>query len=291
MEMQPIEQKKSFLRNDRLLVCGMFVFYGICIIGALGGAFWGLNRKNQRIAAYEAATAIVAAAQTGIALPTQQASSTQTAIIQATEQVEASATAAVRIAEQDQYKYIERFDTFTGDWFAGEEDGYGDMLVSIKDGVYQWEIKKDEGYVQSEDFPRRGTYVKDYDTYVDIKFVDIPQNEETCAGLAFRTSTSGWRSAAYVFYMCNDEQFVVGNITGGSWSFIHRPEHSNAINSHDWNRIAVSAIDDHFTFTINNTRVLEITDTRRRNGWISLLVDPPGDGTEVWFDNFGFQPH
>ena len=33
------ENKKSFLHNDRMLVCGMLVFYGLCIIGLAGVAY------------------------------------------------------------------------------------------------------------------------------------------------------------------------------------------------------------------------------------------------------------
>ena len=98
MEGQRINgNKKSFLQNDRMLVCSMMMFYGICLLGAIAATFWGLNRRNQAISANATATAAVIA----------------------TDQAQVTATAIARLEEQDNYEYIERFDKVTGLWFVG----------------------------------------------------------------------------------------------------------------------------------------------------------------------------
>ena len=85
----PIEDKKSFLRNDSLLVCGMLTFYGVCILVLIGAAIWGLDRRDQKISAYATSTAHAAA----------------------TQHAKATATAMMRTTEQAQYEVIEPFDT------------------------------------------------------------------------------------------------------------------------------------------------------------------------------------
>lgn len=269
MQTQPVEQRKSFLQNDRLLVCGMLVIYGVCILGAIGAGFFGLRWGSQKISSNATATAAVIA----------------------TKQVQATETAVARLVEQDKYEYIERFDRISGDWFVGKDkSSYGDVDVSIQDGVYIWKINDPKGYIQGEDFYRKTTSLKDYDIYVDLKFVETPRTEDTCAGLTFRKSIAGWDGGAYVFFICDDGYYEVEYFESDTWESIQPQKYSDAIRIRDWNRIEVSALGDHFTFTINNTRVFETVDDHHDRGGISLYIDAPeGTPSVIWFDNFGFQ--
>ncbi|MFT3890733.1 MAG: hypothetical protein QM730_03795 [Anaerolineales bacterium] len=270
METQPLAgEKKSFLQNDRLLVCSMLVFYGVCILGAIGAAFFWVRWDSQRASTNATATAAVVA----------------------TKQAQITATANARLAEQDQYEYIERFDKISGDWFVGEDKSrYGDVMVSIKDGVYVWEINDAKGYIQGEDFYRKSTALKDYDIYVDIKFEDTVRAEDTCGGLTFRKSISGWDGGVYIFYICDDAYYGVEYFESDTWDTMQEPTYSDAILTRGWNRMEVSAIGDHFIFTINNRNVLETRDTRHDRGGVGLYIDAPdGSPTVVLFDNFGFQ--
>lgn len=269
METPPTEKKKSLLQNDNLLVCGMLVIYGVCILGALGAGFFGLRWGSQKISTNATATAAVIA----------------------TKQAQTTATAAARLAEEDKYEYIERFDKITGDWFVGEDkSAYGDVDVSIKDGVYVWKINDPMGYIQGEDFYRKTTELKDYDVYVDLKFVETVRTEDTCGGLTVRKSVAGWDGGAYVFFICDAGYYEVEYFKSDEWETIQPPKYSDTISLRDWNRIEVSAVGDHFIFTINNTRVFETVDSRRDRGGISLYIEAPdGNTTVIWFDNFGFQ--
>ena len=269
MQTQPVEQRKSFLQNDRLLVCGMLVIYGVCILGAIGAGFFGLRWGSQKISS----------------------NATSTAAVIATKQVQATETAVARLVEQDKYEYIERFDRISGDWFVGKDkSSYGDVDVSIQDGVYIWKINDPKGYIQGEDFYQKTTSLKDYDIYVDLKFVETPRTEDTCAGLTFRKSVAGWDGGAYVFFICDDGYYEVEYFESDTWESIQPQKYSDAIRIRDWNRIEVSALGDHFTFTINNTRVFETVDDHHDRGGISLYIDAPeGTPSVIWFDNFGFQ--
>jgi hypothetical protein len=110
----PIENKKGLLQNDRLLVCGMLLFYGFCIMGLIGSAFWWLNQRSQGLATNATATAVVIA----------------------TQQAEITATAVAHATELAQYEMIDRFDTNDNDWLTGFEDSeYWTGYRRIKDGV------------------------------------------------------------------------------------------------------------------------------------------------------------
>src|SRR6266516_7436954 len=130
MEQPTTENKQSFFRNDRRLVCSMLVVYGLCILGAIVATFWGLDQHNKKLLA----------------------DATSTAFAIATERAKVTATAAARLAEQDQYEYVERFDTPSGYWYVGmydENKKFGDTQLSIKDGVYIWAVADTKGFTQS----------------------------------------------------------------------------------------------------------------------------------------------
>jgi len=262
------ENKKGFLQNDRRLVCSMFVFYGICILGLIAAAFWGLDRNRQATSANATATASNNA--------TQQANATSTAIAHATELA--------------QYEFIEHFDKVSGRWYVGQyERQYGDILIAIRDGVYVWDIADPKGFTQGTEF-YKGNNIKDFDVYMDIKFVEATSTGTICSGLTFRKSPKGWDSGAYVFSICNDSHFEVHYYGENGWQAITNSEYLATIQRSDWNRIEVNARSDHFTFTINNIEVFEMTDDRQKEGGLGLYINTVENNSAIiWFDNFGYQ--
>jgi len=268
MEIQPTEQKKSFLQNDRLLVCSMLAIYGICFLGVVGTVFWGLNRRNQTIST----------------------NATATAAIIATEQAKVTATAVARTAEQEKYEYIERFDRITGDWFVGMyERKYGNARITIRDGVYIWNIIDSKSYTQATDF-YKDSQIKDFDIYVDSKFVGDSKLGAVCSGFFFRKTDIQWEDGAYIFTICNDSRFEVQYYGKDGWHPITVSGYISVINRSDWNRIEISARGNHFTFTINNTEVFEMTNDRLKRGSLGVFINiTEGNPAEIWFDNFGYQ--
>lgn len=268
MEVQPTEQKKSFLKNDRLLLCGMLAIYGVCIVGCIGALFFGLNRRNQEIAAR----------------------ATSTAAVKATEQAKMTATAAARTTEQEKYEYIERFDRITGDWFVGVYDRqYGVARMVIRDGVYIWTIKDSKGFTQAAEF-YKDNKIKDFDIYLDTKFVGDSKAGIACSGFFFRKAPISWEDGAYIFNICNDTHFEIQYYSEKGWQPITISENVSAIHRSDWNRIEIEARGDHFLFFINNTQVFEMTNDRLKRGSLGIFTNiGPDISAEIWFDNFGYQ--
>ena len=267
MENTTTENKKGIFQNDRRLVCSMLVFYGMCIVGAIAITILGLNRRNQTISAH----------------------ATSTAAIMATEQAKVTATAVARAAAQDNYEYIERFDKVSGRWFVGKyESQYGDVQISIKDGVYIWDVADPKNFTQATDF-YKGNKLKDFDIYMDLKFVESSETGAVCSGLFFRRP-SDWEYGTYVFNVCNDSRFKVLYYEGDSWQTITSSGYESSIKRSDWNRIEISTRKDHFLFTINNAKVFEMTDDRLKQGSLGIFIEIQKENSAViWFDNFGYQ--
>ena len=260
---------KGLLQNDRLLVCSMLVFYGVCIIGLIGAAFWWLNERSQVIS--------VSATSTAVAVATQQAAMTATVIAHTTEQA--------------QYEFIEHFDDNSGRWFVGkiEKNTYWDGSMQIKDGVYIWkvdEVKKT--FAQRIDFFHEFS-IKDFDAYLDTKFVD-GKFGNVCAGLVFRRSFKGWDQGAYIFSLCNNSTFEIQYHGENGWENISGRQFKKVIQSSDWNRLEISARGNHFIFTINNEEVYELTDDREKGGALEMIIDIRAKNPAMlWFDNLGYQ--
>ena len=269
MTQQPtLQNRQSFFKNDRKLVCSMLVLYSLCILGLIGATVWGLNRRQLTLAA----------------------NATSTAFVVATQQANLTATAVAKLAEQDQYEYIERFDKTSSYWFVGAYDSqYGEADVAIKNGVYVWNIKTPKDYTYGTDF-YRGSGIKDFDVYMDAKFADDSAVGFVCNGFVFRKSSLGWEDGAYVFSICNDSHFEIYYYQTGKWDTITVSEYNDVIRPTEWNRVGVSARGKHFTFTINNIAVFEMSDGRRTSGSLGIYIQVAEDHSAVlWFDNFGFQ--
>lgn len=269
MTQQPTtENQKGFFKNDRKLVCSMLVVYGLCILGLITATFWGLNRRRLILSA----------------------NATSTAFAIATERAIVTATAAAKLAEQDQYEYVERFDETSRRWFVGPYDEqYGDVTAEVKDGIYIWNIVTPNDYTYGADF-YRGFGIKDFDVYMDLKVADSSAFDAACAGFVFRKSSLGWEDGAYVFFICHDAHFELHYYQNEKWDTIFVSEHQDVIRPLDWNRIEIGARGDHFTFTINNVMVFEMSDARRKSGSLGIYMQVAEDHSAVfWFDNFGFQ--
>ncbi|MBI5950694.1 MAG: hypothetical protein HY865_03475 [Chloroflexi bacterium] len=119
-----------------------------------------------------------------------------------------------------------------------------------------------------------------------------PNAQLLCYAVVFRISSNGIPDGAYVFSVCDQQQFLVEYKSDQDDGQVFTPwTYSDAIRSGDWNTLAVSARGDHFVLSINNVVVSEFTDERRESGYVHLMVQffeqVPGT---VMFDNFGLQP-
>jgi hypothetical protein len=270
MENIPTENKKGFLQNDRLLVCGLLAFYGCCMIGFFGTALWLLNQKSQRISA----------------------SATSTAAVYATRWSQSTATAVAHATELAQYELIDRFDSNKNQWQTGPLLGIDwKGTPQIESGVFVWDIEEvyDSQAMISMEFDPVNNYVKNYDTYVDTKFSAVPPSGLACSGLIFRQAPLGWNTGGYSFSICSAGFYGIyyHNARDG-WQEIDAQYHPS-IRRYDWNRLEVLVNDSHFTFLINSQVVYETEDDRQPVGGVALMVEVQEDGTQILFDNFGFQ--
>lgn len=259
--------KKGFFKNDRMFVCSMLVFYSLCTIGLIALSVWGLDRRNDVISANTTATQSVIA----------------------TQNANVTATAIARLEEHDQYEYIERFDAPSNHWMDGpEDDSYWAGDIRVENGVYVWEAKQiKKTFLQWSSFYRG--ILLDYDTYVDVKFVDGPSGG-ACGGFVFRKSVSGWEEGAYTFVICNNARLSVYYYEHEEWDMLANEWAFDVIRPADWNRVEISARGSHFVFRVNNTIVFEMDDYRRKVGGLAILLEVNElEPAEVWFDNFGFQ--
>lgn len=267
METPSTTSKKSFFQNDRLLVCSMLAFYGLCILGCVAAVFWGLNRTNQ----------------------TLSASATSTAIFQSAQQANATATAIVHATELAQYEIIDPFDVNINNWRMGAEDN--DLWTGstqVTSGLYIWYVKE----VKKGFFARAGFNgpedIQNYSIYVDTKLGQTFQGK-ACSGLIFRVSPLGWSRGGYSFTICNAGYFIIYyHNTQDGWQEVHSQYHP-IIQPLDWNRLEVLADDSHFEFLINGQSVYEMDDNRQPAGGVGLMINANDSETKIFFDNFGFQ--
>ncbi|HSB00036.1 MAG TPA: family 16 glycoside hydrolase [Anaerolineales bacterium] len=282
MDQIPIEEKKSFLQNDRLLVCGMLVIYGVCILGVVGATLWSLDRRSKTIAAHATATAF--------ALPTEQANATSTAFALATQQTNVAVTVIARKTEQAQYELVDPFDNNHENWWVRIVDDEN-MRGSVKiiGGAYLWDIQKvKQPFIDSSVFHQLER-VEDFDVYVDSKIV-AEHSGDACSGLVFRLASFDWEQGAYTFSVCRDSTFNVYYYQEGEWESIVRHTYSSAIRNSEWNRLEISARGDNFTFLINHEVVFEMTDDRQPRGGLALYIDVNQESPlSISFDNFGLQ--
>jgi hypothetical protein len=269
MEIQPTpEPKKNFLQNDRLLVCGMLVIYGVCIVGLIGTGFLAVSLTKQAASA----------------------SATNTAVAFSTHEAEISATASALSTEQAQYDFIDPFDKNLYYWGEGSEsDDYSDDHKEISGGVYTWKIDTlRKSHVSWEEF-YQSVYSSNYDVYVDTRIVEGNRGE-VCSGLLFGMSSSGFDGGVYVFVVCNDKTYYLSYYTEkDDWQDLVSRQYHPAIRMGDWNRLEVSSRAASFTLFINNEVVFKTTDHQYAKGDLAVIIDVDGAPAEIQFDNFGYQ--
>jgi hypothetical protein len=269
MTQQPTtKNQKSFLQDDRKLVCSLLVAYSLCICGAIAAVFWGLNRRQLTLAA----------------------NATSTADAVATQQANATATLVARGTEQAQFKVVDDFNDNNRNWLTETvRDEFMDGSLRIYNGAYVWDIQKlKQPFIYWANL--RGVYgAEDFDVYVDSKITPA-ESGEVCSGFVFRTASSDWEEGGYTFSVCNNSYFDVSYYEKGEWTAISDLIYSTSSLREDWNRLEIIARGNHFTFLINNEEVYEMTDDRLQRGGLALLIEVSEvDSATIWFDNFGFQ--
>lgn len=289
-QVTPIEDKNSFLRNDRKLVCSMLAIYGLCILGLVVMTIWGLDRRSKKLSVDATSTAFRIATQRAEAATTTSANSTSTALALATRQANATATLVAHRTEEAQYSFVERFDDNRNAWLVKSiDDERMRGSLAIDGGAYVWEMQevKQPFYYQSP-FPVTGS-IKDFDAYVDFKIAEEAP-DSVCGGFLFRTASADWEKGTYIFSVCGNSYFYAGYYEQGTRATESYWKSSDAIRRLDWNHLGIRARGDHFTFFINNQVVSEMTDQHQSEGSLSLLVEVfEKEPTTIWFDNFGFQ--
>lgn len=284
MTQQPAtEHPKSFFQNDSKFVCGMLVVYSLCILGLIVATLWGLNRRWLTMLANATSTAGIVA--------TEQANGTSTAQVIATHQVQGTQTASARTTELARYTVVDTFDSNMNQWRTGPELGIdSDQTPRIVSGVYLWDINAvdQENAMIWVDFIPANDFIKNYDTYVDTKFAEVPAGN-ACSGLMFRKAALGWNTGGYSFVLCRSGHFMIHyhNAKDG-WQEINSQYHP-LIQTTNWNRMEVLIKDSHFVFLINSQIVYETDDDRQPVGGVALMMIVEEPGTKILFDNFGYQ--
>jgi hypothetical protein len=126
--------------------------------------------------------------------------------------------------------------------------------------------------------------------YMDVKFQAVSPDGDTCSGFVFRKSSLDWDGGAFIFAICEASYYEIYYYSSTGWETIFVSNRETIINPDDWNRIAISARGNHYTFAINHQTVYEMDDDRRKTGAFGIYVDIDGNNSGViWFDNFGFQ--
>ncbi len=266
---QPAKNKNSFLQNDRRLVCGMFIVYGLCILGLIGATIWGLDRRSKRISA----------------------NATSTAVALATQQAKATATAIARSTEQARFEVIDRFDDNKRKWRNGYQyDKYWVADLGMEDGTYLWDVKvTKQTFIEWANFPS-DDQIEDFDVYVDTKVVEGSLGD-VCSGLLFRISPDGWDEGGYYFSLCNNSVVKISYHTEkDGWERLASIQYDGDLA--DWNRLEIIAHGTHFTFLINGAQIYEMDDDRQKVGGLALVIELSEKApARVLFDNFGFQSH
>ena len=251
--------------NKKTIVILLLVMGVICLftLGAISVAFYTLNTVKQEQKSH---------------FVTEQADATSTAVYHATQ-----------VAG---YEFFDDFDDNKNGWETGYGNEYWQGSINILDGAYVWDIKEFHGVenVSSWQTYKDSKLVTDFDLFVDAKQA-TPDAQHLCYAVAFRASPTCCSTGGYEFHICGQQFYVAyyGNSMDDSKVFSSWTP-SKAIRLGEWNTLGIKARGDHFTLSINNAVVNEFTDTRRRNGYIYLMIryydTVPGI---IMFDNFGLQ--
>jgi hypothetical protein len=261
------ENKKSFWQNDKLLVCSMLSFYGLCIVGLIAGTFVWLGQRSRE----------------------ESANATSTAQAVATQQANATATAIVRATEQAKFGFIEKFDSNNQNWLVGKQnDEYAKSHIQVKDGMYIWDVEEvKKTFIYWADFPFKNN-MKNFHAYVDTKLI-ANNPGDVCSGFLFRVAEEDWDKGGYYFSLCNDSTVSISYHTQkDGWENITRLFGLGYAN--EWNRLEIIGNDTNFQFFINGVQAYEMDDDRQSVGGLALVIEVNEKvPVKVLFDNFGLQ--
>ena len=262
-----IDEKSKTRRKDLRFTGIVLIIYTICCI--LFGVWTFLSFREDR--------------------ELQKANATATEAAFATLEAKITTTAISRNADHDQFEFIEPFDAASARWYVGRYDSRSAIAnISIKDGVYIWDISDNKGNTLGTDF-YLDYKLRNFDVYIDTKFVNSPTNGVVCSGLSFRRPSENWDDGGYIFTACNNSDYHVFYFGKNGWRTI-ATNHEDIIHPTDWNRIEINARDEYFSFFINNKLVFEMTDDLLAEGRIGTFIHfDGGNSAEIWFDNFGYQ--
>ncbi len=96
------------------------------------------------------------------------------------------------------------------------------------------------------------------------------------------------KDGAYIFTVCDDQYFVLNFYSDATdWQDLIEWQTSSAVVAGDWNNLRVEAVGPEIKLYINDTLVAEVTDSQKKSGYISLMINvfEPAPGT-VSFDDF-----
>ena len=259
---------EGWIQKNIGVVLAVLALSCICLVSVIGAPLWGINDLKKTVLA----------------------NATSTAFSIATQSKNVTVTAVARSTEQAGYEFIESFDEVSARWYVGPHPRqYGDATYSIRDGVYIWDIRNSSTFFFWKNF-YKGNKIKDFDAYLDTRFVESESQGAVCAGLAFRRVEGDWNKGTFAFGICNDAHFQIQYYDRDGWREVSNSNFIDFIQVDDWNRLEVSARGDQFVFRINNMDVFEMTDDRLQQGSLGIyLVMPANESALVWFDNFGYQ--
>ena len=179
--------------------------------------------------------------------------------------------------------FLETFDENERDWAEGEDEDpqYANILWSLDEGKYQWEVKAYDGFVW--------WVMPDMEKFADFYLATTAQQmnnpEYGEYGIIFRQTNDG---DYYLFEIDEQGNFAVYIHYLGEWESLIDWQLSPEIKIGKENHLAVIAKGADFIFFINDQYVGGITDDRLEVGEAGLLIGLSYPEEEaIWeFDDF-----
>ena len=181
--------------------------------------------------------------------------------------------------------FTENFKDNSHEWKAGDvRDSYVSGNRSISDGIYTWTITSVQG-ASDFAFPNMPDQT-DFYVSVDMTYVNMPDDPDADAGLAFRYNST---DQTWYYFSVNDKgQYYFGWYDGNNWSSLIPETDSSAIHPGQTNKLTVGVQGSQFIFLINGQMVDHFIDHSLKSGTIGVGVNLPktGEKATVQFKNF-----
>ncbi len=181
--------------------------------------------------------------------------------------------------------FTENFADKSHQWLTGDvRDSYLTGNRSISSGAYTWNMTAVKGTSDFSfpDIPDQ----KDFIASVDLKLINMPDDPDSDAGLAFRYNQSdhSW----YYFSINTKNQYYFGWYDGSTWSTLISDTDSAAIHPGQTNRLSVGVQGSQFIFLINGQMVDHFIDDHLPSGGIGVGINltQAGQKASVGFSNF-----